>query len=165
MGWVLLASRLPRSAVVCRKSRVFRFLSIRKVLVLPFAGGVSPSLGWFFFCFQRVIHRLVAPTTCSLTTCSLTTCMGVHYMRRIWVGGGSLYAENVAVGGFTICGENWPESLPPVDNFVARVAVGGPRSGCRRFRHPPRGRPRVAGPSEASLADAVGPRFASLEGS
>ena len=86
-------------------------------------------------------------------------------MRRIWGGGGSLYAENVVVGGFTICVENWPESLPSVDNFVARVAVGGPRSGCRRFRHPPRGRPRVAGPSEAGLADAVGPRFASLEGS
>ena len=54
-------------------------------------------------------------------------------MRRIWGGGGSLYAENAAGGGFTICVENWPESLPSVDNFVERVgrreapgaAVGG----------------------------------------
>ena len=42
------------------------------------------------------IHRLVAPTTCSLTTCSLTTCLVcrfyaeesgldcVGFMRRIW---------------------------------------------------------------------------------
>ena len=34
----------PRSAAVWRKSFVFRFLPIRKVLVLSFAGGVSPPL-------------------------------------------------------------------------------------------------------------------------
>ena len=71
-----------RSAAVCRKSFVFSSLPIRKVLVLPFAGGVSPSLGWFLFCLQRVIHRIVAPTTCSLTTCSLTTCKGVPFHRN-----------------------------------------------------------------------------------
>ena len=40
--WVL--SRFPRSAAVCCKSFVFSFLPIRKVLVLSFAGGVSPPL-------------------------------------------------------------------------------------------------------------------------
>ena len=64
--WVLVGGSLARSTAVCRKSFVFSFLPIRKVLVLPFAGGVSPPFPVFFFCFQRVIHRIVAPTTCSL---------------------------------------------------------------------------------------------------
>ena len=29
-----------------------------------FSGRVSARLLWFLFCFQRVIHRIVAPTTC-----------------------------------------------------------------------------------------------------
>ena len=36
-------------------------IPIRKVLILPLAGGVSSSLGCFLFCFQRVIHRIVVP--------------------------------------------------------------------------------------------------------
>ena len=39
LGWVLLSSRFFRSAAVCRKSCVFSFLLIRKVLVLPFREG------------------------------------------------------------------------------------------------------------------------------
>ena len=44
MGWVLLSFRVPRFAGVWCKSRIFSCLPIRKVLVLPFAGGVSPPL-------------------------------------------------------------------------------------------------------------------------
>ena len=53
----------PRYGV---SSFVFSFLPIRKVLVLSFAGAFSPPLGWFLFCFQRVIDRIVGLTTCSL---------------------------------------------------------------------------------------------------
>ena len=134
-------------------------------MVLTFAGASVPLFRWFLFCFERVIHSRSRSYYLFFNYLFFNYLYGGSLYAENLGGGGSLYAENVAVGGFTICVENWPESLPSVDNFVARVAVGGPRSGCRRFRHPPRGRPRVAGPSEAALADAVGPRFASLEGS
>ena len=55
---------LARSAAVCSKSFVFSSLPIGKVLVLPFAGGVSPSLGCFLF--SELSTVVVAPTTCSL---------------------------------------------------------------------------------------------------
>ena len=66
--WIL--SRFPRSAAVCRKSLVFSSLPIRKVLVLCFTGGVSPSLGWFLF-FERVIHSCSRSYYLFFTTCSL----------------------------------------------------------------------------------------------
>ena len=44
-GVDFVVGSLARSAAVCSKSFVFSFLPIRKVLVLPFAGGVSPFLG------------------------------------------------------------------------------------------------------------------------
>ena len=43
-GLGFVVGPLARSAAVCRKSFVFSSLPIRKVLVLPFAGGVSPPL-------------------------------------------------------------------------------------------------------------------------
>ena len=43
-GLGFVVGPLARSAAVCSKSFVFSSLSIRKVLVLPFAGGVSPPL-------------------------------------------------------------------------------------------------------------------------
>ena len=44
LGWVFVVGPLARSAAVWCKSFVLSFLPIRKVLVLPFAGGASPSL-------------------------------------------------------------------------------------------------------------------------
>ena len=44
LGWVLLSSRFPRFAAIWRKSCVFSFLRIRKVLVFSFAVGFSPPL-------------------------------------------------------------------------------------------------------------------------
>ena len=43
-GLGFVVDPLVRSAAVFRKSFVFSYLPIRKVLVLPFAGGVSPPL-------------------------------------------------------------------------------------------------------------------------
>ena len=43
---------LDRSAAVWRKAFVFSSLPIRKILVLPFAGGVSPPLPMVSLCFQ-----------------------------------------------------------------------------------------------------------------
>ena len=57
--WVLLASRVPRSAAVCGKSFVFRFLPIRKGLVLIFG---------FWSILSTVV---VAPTNLFCTTCSV----------------------------------------------------------------------------------------------
>ena len=44
LGWLLLSSRFPRSAVACYKSFVFSGLPIRKVVVLSFTGAFSPRL-------------------------------------------------------------------------------------------------------------------------
>ena len=44
LSWGFVADPLARSAAVWYKSVVFSSLPIRKFLVLPFAGGVSPPL-------------------------------------------------------------------------------------------------------------------------
>ena len=51
-GLGFVVDPLARSAAVFRKSFVFSSLSIRKVLVLPFAGGVSPPLPVFSLLFS-----------------------------------------------------------------------------------------------------------------
>ena len=112
---------LARSAAVFRKSFVFSSLPIRKVLVLPFRGGVSPSLGCFLFCFQRVIHRIVAPTTCSLTTCSLTTCICFHFQRRI-ERECFHFQRRIEPGMFPLSAGKLPKIRLPVD----KTAIGPP---------------------------------------
>ena len=115
-------------------------------MILPFAGGVSPPLGWFLFCFQRVIHRIVAPTTCSLTTCSLTTCFRVSRKREELPGGVS--RKRV---------ENCPESQRSVDN---------PKNGPQKRSKPLCGlagrKKRCHGP-RSSLLDALTGLLAELE--
>ena len=76
-------------ASLCNRSSLFVWLSSS-----GFPGGF--------------IHRLVAPTTCSLTTC-LTTCLGIVYVRRI---------EGREVLRMFV--ENSPESLAPVDKKLRR---------------------------------------------
>ena len=67
MGLGFVAGPLARSAAVCRKSFVFssfQFFTYKKGLSFAFCGGASAlRFRWFLFCFQRVIHRIVAPTT------------------------------------------------------------------------------------------------------
>ena len=74
LGFVVVA--FPRSAAVCRKSCVSSSLPIRKVLVLSFAGGVSPPL-W-------VVYRLFSasyPQTRRFYYLFFTTCMGRRFDR------------------------------------------------------------------------------------
>ena len=55
LGWVLLSVRLPVPPRYGVRLFVFSSLPIRKVLVLPFAGGVSPSAsGGFSFVFSEL---------------------------------------------------------------------------------------------------------------
>ena len=55
MQYVKHIIRVTRSAAVCCKYFVFSFLPIRKVSVLPFAGGaLAPLLGVFSFVFSEL---------------------------------------------------------------------------------------------------------------
>ena len=52
-GLGFVVGPLARSATVWCKTFIFSSLPIRKVLVLPFAGGaLAPLFRWFLFCFQ-----------------------------------------------------------------------------------------------------------------
>ena len=152
-GLGFVVGPLARSAAVWCKSFVFSSLLIRKVLILPFAGGVSPPFPVFFFCFQRVIHRIVAPTTCSVLLV-LYYLYGGSLCTYLDQGEGSLCTYLDQGGGFTLHVENSPESHKPVE-------IGDLRSqGASRSREalevqtgPPKPSGAIPAPGKGGLAD------------
>ena len=116
-----MPSPLARRAAVWRKSFVFSSLPIRKVLVLPFAGGASPPLPvvsllfsasypqirrsyylFFNYLFFNYLYRCSLSPEDRGSMCSLspeTDCFNVF--------------------AFTV--ENWPESHKPVEMWTCGV--------------------------------------------
>ena len=74
---------LARSAAVLYKSFFFSSLPIRKVLVLPFAGGVSPPLPVVSLLFSASYPQIRRSYYLFCTTCSSTTCICWRNGRRI----------------------------------------------------------------------------------
>ena len=127
-GLGFVVSPLARPTVVCRKSFIFSSLPIRKVLVLPFRGGVSPSLGFFLFCFQRVIHSRSRSYYLFFTTCSLTTCYGGPEWTDLRGRGGPEWTDLRNNRGSRMDVENSIESHKPVeigDLLAPNNAVAG----------------------------------------
>ena len=98
-GLGFVADPLARSAAVWRKSFVFSSLPIRKVLVLPFAGGggaLAPLLGVFSSASYPQPRRsyYLFFTTCSLLLVrgsrigAKLGLLGVPYRRKIGTSGG-----------------------------------------------------------------------------
>ena len=73
-GLGFVVGPLARSAAVWRKMFVFSSLPIRKVLVLPFAGGVSPPLSLVSLLFLVSYPQDRCSYYLFFTTCSLTIC-------------------------------------------------------------------------------------------
>ena len=118
---------LARSAAVWRKVFVFSSLPIREVLVCLFGRGVSPSLGCFLFCFQRVYPQDRRSYYLFFTTCSLTTCFRSSRIGEESSGESSRIGEESSGESSRIGVENFSESPKPVDK-----PRGGGRPGHRK---------------------------------
>ena len=79
---------------------------------MPFAGGVSPPFLVFSLLFQRVIHRIVAPTTCGFNYLIFNYMSVVVFDRRF---GAESWCLTVAES-WCLSVENSPESQRSVDN-------------------------------------------------
>ena len=99
---------LVRFAAVFRKSFVFSSLPIRKVLVLHFAGGVSPPFPVVSLLFSVSYPQASRSYYLFFTTCSLTTCMGIALGTNIWFLGIALGTRN---GCLRYCVRYWKTVL------------------------------------------------------
>ena len=148
---VLLPGPLARSAAVFRKSFVFSFLPIRKVLVSLFAGGGLPVVSLLFSASYPQGRR---------SYYLFFNYLFFNYLYRSIRIGAESSGESIRIGAessgesIRIGVENSPASLAPVDK-----PRGGGRPGHRKKPQErlsavrrPRGRPRLAGPSGASFA-------------
>ena len=86
-GLGFVVGPLARSAAVWRKVFFFSSLRIRRVLVLCFAGGVSPPLPVVFLLFSVSYPQAHRSYYLFFNYLFLTTCKGLPNRRRIEGGG------------------------------------------------------------------------------
>ena len=150
-GLGFVGGPLARSAAVLRKSCGFSYLPIRKGLILPFAGGVSPPLPVVSLLFSATYPQASRSYYLLFNYLFFTTCFRVSrivFHRKARAGGVLCFTGKPRGGGIVFhrgklsgspkaCGN---KRFTPSDDSGARGSLEGPTRPAEAAVGPLRGR-------------------------